>query len=104
MSDYSERDLIVPVLELLDAQPGGLTTSDLIERLTELLEPDGHDAEILANRQDTHFSQKVRNLVSHRTMERGDLWTYDEGDGIHRITPPGRSHLAAHASERVSDQ
>lgn len=104
MSNYSEPDLVVPTLELLAAHLGGLSTTDLIENLTELLNPDGEDAEILSNRTDTHFSQKVRNLVSHRTMERGDLWIYDESDGIHRITPAGRSHLAAHASERVSDQ
>lgn len=104
MSNYTESDLVVPALELLAAQPGGLTTTDLIENLTELLNPDGQDAEILSNRTDTHFSQKVRNLVSHRTMKRGDLWTYDESDGIHRITAAGKSHLAAHASERVSDQ
>jgi hypothetical protein len=104
VSNYSEPDLVVPTLELLAAHPGGLSTTDLIEKLTELFKPDGDDAEILSNRQDTHFSQKVRNLVSHRTMERGDLWTYGESDGIHRITPAGMSHLAAHSSERAADQ
>jgi hypothetical protein len=96
VSEYRERDLIVPTLELLAANPGGLSTVDLIEKLTDRFQPDGPDAEILANRQDTHFSQKVRNLVSHRTMEREDLWTYDETDGIHRITAAGRAHIAKH--------
>lgn len=94
MSNYSESELVLPTLELLAASPSGLTTSELIAKLTDRFNPDGPDAEILANRQDTHFSQKVRNLVSHRTMQRGDLWSYDEGDGIHRITAAGRSHLA----------
>jgi hypothetical protein len=104
VSNYSEPELVVPTLELLAAHPGGLSTTDLIEKLTELFKPDGHDAEILANRQDTHFSQKVRNLVSHRTMEREDLWTYDENDGIHRITSAGRSYIATHTGEPESNQ
>lgn len=104
MSNYSEPELVVPTLELLAKHPGGLTTTDIIKGLTDVLKPDGADAEILANRRDSHFSQKVRNLVSHRTMQRGDLWTYDESEGIHRITAAGRSYLAAHASERASDQ
>ncbi len=103
MSNFSEPELVLPTLELLAAHPGGLSTTDLIEKLTELFNPDGHDAEILANRQDTHFSQKVRNLVSHRTMERGDLWTYDENDGIHRITSAGRAYIATHTSEPDSN-
>ena len=98
MSNYSEPELVLPTLELLAANPGGLATTDLIDMLTERLSPDGPDVEILANRQDTHFSQKVRNPVSHRTMERGDLWTYNESDGIHRITAAGRSYRATHSS------
>lgn len=38
----------------------------LITELEALFKPDGIDAEILNDRNDTHFSQKVRNLVSHR--------------------------------------
>ncbi len=99
MSNHSESELIDPTLELLAAHPGGLSTTDLIEKLIVLFKPDGHDAEILSNRHDTHFSQKVRNLVSHRTMEREDLWTYNENDGLHRLTPAGRSYLATRAPQ-----
>ncbi len=68
MTEYTERELILPALALLDQHAAGLTTSDLIRELTAILEPDGHDDEILAGRNDTYFSQKVRNLVSHRTF------------------------------------
>jgi hypothetical protein len=94
MSNYTESELIEPTLKLLAAHPEGMSTTDLIEKLTALFKPDGHDDEILANRNDTHFSQKVRNLVSHRTMERKDLWTYSESDGVHRITAAGQAYLA----------
>lgn len=101
LSDYSESDLVIPALDLLARNPGGLTTTDLIEQLTEHLNPDGADAEILANRQDTHFSQKVRNLVSHRTLDQPGWATYDPRTSIHTITPAGRTHLDAHPSERL---
>ena len=63
----SERELVVPTLRLLDmGNRGWLATSDIIERLTELFPPSGQEAEILEGRNDTYFSQKVRNMISHR--------------------------------------
>ena len=77
MTQYSEPELILPALVLLVQNPAGLTTSDLIRDLTLILKPDGPDMEILAGRQDRYFSQKVRNLVSHRTLEGPGLETHD---------------------------
>ena len=94
MTEYSEQELVLPTLELLHHRPGGLTTTDLIELLTERLNPDGHDMEILAGRQDTHFSQKVRNLVSHRTLQRQGLVDYQPDLHLHRLTDAGRRYLA----------
>lgn len=63
----SERELVVPTLRLLDdSNRGWMATSDIIARLTELFGPSGQDAEILEGRRDTYFSQKVRNMISHR--------------------------------------
>jgi hypothetical protein len=94
VTQYSERELVLPALVLLDLSQAGLTTSDLIQELTLILKPDGHDGEILADRNDTHFSQKVRNLVSHRTLEGPGLETYDPARQHHSITPAGRRYLA----------
>ncbi len=94
MTQYSERELILPALVLLDSSPAGLTTSDLIGELTVIMEPDGPDGEILAGRNDTHFSQKVRNLVSHRTLEGPGLETYDQVRQHHSITSAGHLYLA----------
>ena len=94
MTRYSERELVVPTLALLDRSEAGLTTSDLIRELTIILKPDGPDGEILAGRNDTYFSQKVRNLVSHRTLEEPGLERYDPARQHHSITPAGRLHLA----------
>lgn len=63
----SEADLYIPSLRTANAYPGGfVSTADLILELEAIFSPAGVDSEILEGRADTRFSQKVRNLVSHR--------------------------------------
>jgi predicted HNH restriction endonuclease len=93
---YSENDLIIPTLNyLLFNKEMGLKTSDLISLLTKELEITGHDAEIIAGRSDTYFSQIVRNLVSHRNLVNKGLAIYESigGDGLHKITDKGEKYL-----------
>jgi hypothetical protein len=73
----SEPDLILPALLVLDEAHGPLSTTQLNERLRRLLKPSGEDLEILAGRQDDKFSQKVRNLRSHQTLEAPGYATYE---------------------------
>lgn len=88
----SERELILPTLRLLDQNERGWTaTRDLISQLTELFSPSGQDAVVLERRSDTYFSQKVRNMISHRHQpssfinrglalyEQHGLWITDKG-------------------------
>ena len=65
---WSEEELICPALYEINKHEQGLTTSQLIKLLTNTLNPVGKDAEIIPNRKDTFFSQKVRNLISHKTI------------------------------------
>jgi transcriptional regulator with XRE-family HTH domain len=100
-----ERDTYVPVLDLLDDQPDGfLRTADLIRALEDWFSPKGKDAEILAGRSDTRFSQIVRNIVSHRdspTNLIGAGWAeYDRTKRGLRITTAGRLHLVAEQEKR----
>jgi len=84
-----EADLIIPTLELLDGAPNGeMKTTDVIKALENMFGPEGEDGEILEGRQDTKFSQKVRNLKSHKTLEKAGL-----AEAIYRgfrITAAGR--------------
>lgn len=94
----TERDLVEPALRAAAARGGFISTSDLIIELEQQFQPTGRDAQILDGRSDTHFSQKVRNLISHRdsstSMFKRGLAEYDEElQGI-RITSLGRQHLA----------
>lgn len=94
----SEGDLLIPTLRLLAAAPGGyLSTSDLIGGLEKEFEPEGEDAKILNGRQDSKFSQIVRNMKSHKDspaniIGRGFAEAFK--DGL-RITDAGRADLKA---------
>ena len=97
MPRISETDLIIPALNAMNTSPNGtISTTDLITTLTNSMNPTGEDLDILANRNDTKFSQKVRNLKSHNTMV--GLVTYtapvSQGEsGTFTITADGQAYL-----------
>ena len=94
MTRISETELILPALFVMDRGSGYISTSKLIDTLTELLSPAGEDTKILAGRNDTKFSQKVRNLNLHKTLEtRG--FAVPERRGF-SITKEGRAELRRH--------
>ena len=98
MGRISEPELVVPALRIIAINPG-ITTSNLIKKLVDDLRPTGEDLEILNDRKDTKFSQKVRNLRSHKTLDqRGPGYTRYERtgrNGHYWITPEGKAYLKA---------
>ncbi|MDV7145943.1 hypothetical protein R3X27_24975 [Tropicimonas sp. TH_r6] len=95
ISEAEIRDAVLA--ELAGRRGGFMTTSELIRRLENKLRPGGRDHEILDNRSDTPFSQKVRNLVSHRRqgsgLERIGFAKYDANKRGWRITRAGRAYV-----------
>lgn len=88
----SEPDLILPSLYLMSIDSHGrMSTTELISSLTQMLKPQGLDAEILSNRKDTYFSQIVRNLKSHDTLSKKGYASYQ--DGLFYITDKGRQYV-----------
>lgn len=93
-----ERHLTIPVLQALAEQPTGeMMTSELIKKLSVRCNPTGADAEILTNRNDTRFSQIVRNIVSHKTargnpIADGFIEYLGKSRGL-RITSAGLDYL-----------
>jgi hypothetical protein len=62
-----EKEIEIPALRLAAMRSDGfISTSDLIIELTKIMKPEGVDLEFLKGRNDTKFSQKVRNLISHQ--------------------------------------
>ena len=78
---------MLPALYYAEAEPG-IRTAALIDRLTGFFHPAGKNGEILTNRSDTYFSQKVRNLRSHYASNRFGKYTTFDGQG-YRITALG---------------
>ena len=78
-----------------------MITSDLILALNLRFEPTGDDAEIVEGRGGTRFSQRVRDLVSHRTggngLETSGFVVYSAIRQGFTITPQGRQ--AAHEKQ-----
>lgn len=95
----SERELIIPSLWCISRSVGRpISTSVLQDCLRSLLRPSGEDLLILAGRNDDRFSQKVRNLRSHKTLEQLGLATYESrgSNGYWAITERGQQLLGEH--------
>ena len=93
-----ERDLIIPAIQAAAAKAGGeITTTELIAEMVDIFQPQGEDANLIEGRADTKFTQKVRNLVSHRagpkSMFTKGYATYHPDSESIRITDDGRKFL-----------
>lgn len=101
MSRISERQLILPALYLIFNSPGKkMNTTQLKLQLIDLLKPEGEDTELLDNRTDSKFTQKVRNLKSHDTIRSLEFTTYEEGvrNSPISITKKGVEYLSENIS------
>ncbi len=112
---YSESELVLPALATLieRGRSSGMGTTELIAALRERLKPNGADLVILKGRNDDHFSQKVRNLVSHNTLVKKGLATYrkiaqqtvfvitDEGNSLGPALMGAIDRSRASTSQRV---
>ena len=87
-----EKTLILPTLYIIK-RDGAVSTTDLIAELTAVFNPTGEDAAILAGRKDTKFSQKVRNLKSHRDSNRMDVDTAINTARKYTLTAEGEKYL-----------
>jgi hypothetical protein len=92
----SERDLIVPALKILfeyGADDQLVPTKILTKELRIAVQPTPADRIMLKGRKDDRYSQVVRNLVSHRTLERKGLAVYqtdpDTGEHGYKLTEMG---------------
>ena len=94
MSRVTEPDLVLPALFIMSMRKDGtITTSELIDELEKLIRLSPEDKAILSGRNDSYFSQIVRNLKSHSTFER---YGYAENiTGGFRITDEGREFVIA---------
>lgn len=93
---YTEKQIRKEIVrELRTTSDGRLTISELISRLSARLSPEGRDKDILKDRSDSYFSQKVRNTVSHRgqdtSLEQQQVASYSSAGESWNLTPYGWS-------------
>ena len=96
MTNYTESELIPFALAAIQETPKGLETQNLIKKLVKSMKPNGEDKIILINRTDDKFSQKVRNLKSHKTLEKKEYVIFKDNKFF--ITDKGVSYLRNHSS------
>ncbi|KAB2752518.1 hypothetical protein [Brucella anthropi] len=95
-----EVDLIDPAIAVI-AKYGdeelGLEISVLAKKLREILKPKEDDLLPLHGRSDDRLSQIIRNLVSHRTLDKKGLANYRKGTSLTRgsyiLTELGRASV-----------
>lgn len=97
MARVREKEIIIPALQAAAANGGSITTTDLIREMEAYFQPEGEDTDIIEGRNDSKFSQKVRNLVSHREagssmFSKGYAVYYADSESI-EITDAGRAFL-----------
>ena len=96
MTNYTESELIPFALAAIQETPKGLETQNLIKKLIKSMKPNGEDKIILINRTDDKFSQKVRNLKSHKTLEKKEYVIFKDNKFF--ITDKGVNYLRNHSS------
>lgn len=67
MSNYSEAEIAEVAMDIIRDNPG-IRTSEMITEARRIMKPSGDDLQILQDRNDDKFSQKVRNIKSHDTL------------------------------------
>ena len=98
MSRITENDILIPALYIVYKNKSA-TTTIIKEQLVEMFRPTGEDAEILQGRNDTKFTQIVRNLTgSHYNSNRfGELTTKDANK--FSLTPEGKVFIEENISQ-----
>jgi len=98
MARITEKELILPALFVISKKENQeITTTELIKELEKLIEIDKADKGIIQGRKDSYFSQKVRNLKSHNTLEKKGFATYNNGK--FKLTIKGMDYLNSHLEE-----
>ena len=92
MSRITENDILIPALYIVYKNKSA-TTTIIKEQLVEMFRPTGEDAEVLQGRNDTKFTQIVRNLTgSHYSSNRfGEVTTKNANK--FSLTPEGMYSL-----------
>ena len=89
----AENELVLPALYVIYLNKKANTTK-IKEVLTDVFNPQGEDAKILAGRKDTKFSQIVRNLMgSHYESNHMSEYTKKDSSKYFSLTAEGLKYV-----------
>ncbi len=98
MSRIKESDLLIPALYIV-RKHGSATTTLIRQELEEMFNPQDEDAEILKGRNDSKFTQIIRNLTgSHVSTNDFGKYTFQNQDGF-SLNQQGILFLNNHISQ-----
>lgn len=101
-----ENDIVKPALKIIKDNPG-INTSELIKELQKVVELYPGDKEISNSRNDTKFSQIVRNLTSHKNNNKFWKCINKEKDGRNTgffINEIGETEIQGYERKEVSEE
>ena len=101
-----EREIIKPALKIIRDNPG-ISTSELIKKLQKIAELYPGDKEILPRRNDTKFSQIVRNLISHKNYNKFGKCIYEREQGRNTgfyINELGENEIQGYEKSEIKEE
>lgn len=101
-----ESEIVKPALKIIKDNPG-ITTSQLIKELQNIVELYPGDKEILKGRNDTKFSQIVRNLISHKENNKFGKCVNDRQEGRNKgfyINETGEKEIQGYNQKEVEEE
>lgn len=101
-----ECDIVKPSLKIIKDNPG-ISTSELIKELQKIVELYPGDKEILTGRNDTKFSQIVRNLISHKKNNKFGKCIYEREQGRNTgfyINEIGENEIQGYEKREIKEE
>lgn len=101
-----ESEIVKPALKIIKDNPG-ISTSELIKELQKIIELYPGDKEILAGRNDTKFSQIVRNLISHKNNNKFGKCIYEREEGRNAgffINEIGENEIQGYKKKEIKEE
>ncbi len=90
MSKYNQANLLIPTIIVLGNNNRSLPTEQIIKELELMIQPDGDDLVSYSGRNDSRFSQTVRNLIApERNVLPKDLLYYNTDTKCTILTDKG---------------
>ena len=111
--NVSDETLIAPaIITIFDESEKKITTTNLINKLRNQFDLPENEKKLLTGRKDDVFSQKVRNIKSHKTLEKMNLiyeannyiWLTEHGKNLGNYLKNNLKNLDEIKEKNIDDE